>query len=399
MYAEGWQTWSPMRLYRSGETTPPAPDHQTQVGLLRPDKPIPQGVIQAEGVLAIAWPDGRARAWFAPEPAQEVPTLRLIARGVRYELMADGRVDEVQGTSLDDVLTSVADRLAHGQLQQISPGWCSWYHYFPRVTERDVLENADAARQLDLPIEIIQVDDGYEAAIGDWLRVRPDFGSLERLSQRIRTMGMRAGIWTAPFMVSPSSELAARHPDWLLANADAGVHWGQRMRILDISNDGASDYLTRVFQTFAGWGFTYFKLDFLFAAAIPGIDRYRQGLQLIRRAVGQDAIVLNCGAPLLPSIGLCDAMRIGPDVLLEVSNPQIDIDVMVQTSALRSWMTGRLWINDPDCLVVRSEIKDREAWASHLETYGGVRFSSDRLSGLDARGVELTRRFLRQPQR
>jgi alpha-galactosidase len=57
-------------------------------------------------------------------------------------------------------------------------------------------------------------------------------------------------------------------------------------------------------------------------------------------------------------------------------------------------MNGRLWVNDPDCLVARPEINGREAWAAHLERYGGLRFSSDRLAVLDERGRELTRRFL-----
>jgi len=115
---------------------------------------------------------------------------------------------------------------------------------------------------------------------------------------------------------------------------------------------------------------------------------------MVREAVGPDAIILIGGAPLLPSIGLCDAMRVGPDVLPETPNPQLDIETVVRVTRLRSWMSGRLWVNDPDCLVARPEIVRREAWASHLQSYGGVRFSSDRLAALDARGVDLTRRFL-----
>jgi len=32
---------------------------------------------------------------------------------------------------------------------------------------------------------------------------------------------------------------------------------------------------------------------------------------------GTQAVLLGCGAPLLPRIGLVDAMRVGPDVLPE----------------------------------------------------------------------------------
>ena len=205
---------------------------------------------------------------------------------------------------------------------------------------------------------------------------------------------MQAGIWVPPFMVSPSSSLAKRQPDWLVPDLDAGEHWGQVMRILDIRNPAAADYISTIFRKFASWGYSLFKLDFLYAAAIPGLELYRQGMQLIRDAVGPEAILLIGGAPLLPSIGLCDVMRIGPDVLPEVADPQLDLENTVRITNLRAWMSGRLWLNDPDCLVVRPEIKRREEWAAHLQGYGGLRWSSDRLAALDARGLELTRRYL-----
>ena len=391
VYAEGWQTWSPVRLYRAGEASLRASTRREQVVMFRPGKPVPTGAIQAEGILAVAPPDGRARAWFSPQPWREVATLRLSVKG---ELSADCAVEEVQGNDLIGVLEAVGDRLGSGQVRKIPPGWCSWSYYFKQVNEQDVVENAEAARRLGLPIEIVQVDDGYEMDIGDWLDVRPEFGSLERLAARIRALGLRPGIWIAPFMVSPGSALARKHPHWLVAGADAGTHWGRRMRILDVTNPAAADYVAHVFRTFTGWGYSYFKLDFLYAAAIPGLDAYRRGMLLIREAVGPDAILLIGGAPLLPSIGLCDAMRVGPDVLPEKPDPQLDLESVVRITRLRAWMNGRLWVNDPDCLVARPEIEEREAWAAHLQGYGGVRFSSDRLAALDVRGLELTRRFL-----
>ena len=394
VYAEGWQTWSDVRVYDAATSSARAPDARAQLVQWRPGRPVPAGVLQAEGILAFALADGPARAWYAPRPASEVPTLRLARRRDRLELTADGEVHEVTGSSLDEVLAAVGDRLRVPQVRQIPTGWCSWSYYFKDVTEADVVENAEAARHLALPIEVVQLDDGYEMDIGDWLDVRPAFGSLPRLADRIRELGMRPGIWIPPFMVSPTSRLAKEHPGWLVSDADAGMHWGQRMRILDVKNPGAAEYVRQVFRTFAGWGFSYFKLDFLYAAAIPGLDRYREGMLMVREVVGPDAILLIGGAPLLPSIGLCDAMRVGPDVLPETPNPQLDIDNAVRITRLRSWMNGRLWLNDPDCLVARPEILEREAWASHLQTYRGVRFSSDRLGSLDARGLELTRRFL-----
>jgi alpha-galactosidase len=189
--------------------------------------------------------------------------------------------------------------------------------------------------------------------------------------------------------------------------ADAGLNWGQRLRVLDVTHPAAAAHLEGVYRTLLQWGFSYHKLDFLYAGAIDGrrhadcssLEAYREGLRLVRRGAGADAVLVGCGAPLLPSIGLVDAMRIGPDVLPETTGApsdasEPDLGNAVSVSRVRAWMHARLWVNDPDCLVVRPEVGERELWASHLEEYGGLAFSSDRLGALDARGLELTRRIL-----
>jgi len=303
---------------------------------------------------------------------------------------------ELTAPDLESVLVAVGNRLSPGTLRRVPPGWCSWSQYFSHVTAADVVENVDAAVELELPIEIVQVDDGWERGIGDWLEVSPRFGSLADVVGRIRGAGMRPGIWVAPFLVGDRSELAAAHPEWVVGGADAGRNWRQSLGVLDVSK--AADHLAHVFRTLHERGFDYFKLDFLFAGALPGVEHYQEGMRIIREAVGPEAILLGCGAPIFPSIGLVDAMRIGPDVLPEHPGEKPDLGYVIRSTAARAWMNGRLWINDPDTLVARAEIVEREAWAAHLEHYGGVAFSSDRLAALDERGLELTRSVLGSPQ-
>jgi len=113
------------------------------------------------------------------------------------------------------------------------------------------------------------------------------------------------------------------------------------------------------------WGFDYLKLDFLYAGALPGVRHknisretaYRTGLQEIREALGADAYLLTCGAPILPSLGLCDALRIGPDVAGEwesyrdatlLYNPTIPgTKNAIRTTANRLWLR-HLVATDPD---------------------------------------------------
>ena len=133
---------------------------------------------------------------------------------------------------------------------------------------------------------------------------------------------------------------------------------------------------------------------------IDPITAYRTGLQIIRAALGDDATIVGCGAPLLPSIGLVDAMRVSPDTDHRLEPPAGDISQPSMRGALsagraRAWMHGRLWVNDPDCIIASPDADDREKWGEHLGAYGGLAMSGDRLADLDARGLDITRTLLR----
>jgi alpha-galactosidase len=365
VYVEGWQSWSPVVVVSADAAT----------GL------------EARSLLAVEDPDGGARAWYSAD----APSLR-VDDGV---VGADGPVEELAGESLDDVLAQVGDRLSPGPVARIPRGWCSWYCHFEHVTEEDVA----AAVESELPYELIQIDDGWEAGIGDWLESSPRFGDVRDACARVRASGRRAGIWTAPFLVGAESRLARERPEWLRTDVDAGRNWHQQLHPLDLTNVHAVEHLEHVFRELATLGFDYFKLDFLYAGALVGVDEYREGLRSIRRGTGEDATLLGCGAPLFPSIGLVDAMRIGPDVLAQPSTGSTEtsgtsIAKAVAASDARAWMNGRLWVNDPDCLVVRPAIPERELWADYVSAYGGVVVASDDPRDLDARGRELTLRAL-----
>jgi hypothetical protein len=60
----------------------------------------------------------------------------------------------------------------------------------------------------------------------------------------------------------------------------------------------------------------------------------------------------------------------------------------------RAWMHGRLWVNDPDCVLVRPEVERPEPWAEYVETLRGLAVSSDPLSRLDAAHLERTRELM-----
>ncbi len=93
---------------------------------------------------------------------------------------------------------------------------------------------------------------------------------------------------------------------------------------MDMSHPAAKDYIRKVIDNAVNsWGFPYLKLDFLYAATLPGkhydpsltrAQVYDQAMSVIRDAAGKDTYLLGCGAPFGATIGHVDAMRIGTDV-------------------------------------------------------------------------------------
>ena len=413
VHEEGWQSWSPSGAYPLGARPYRPANANWATVCYRPGVTVPAEVFQGEGLLALDPGDGSpARLWAAVDPTGSVPSIRLSVRDGVAEIAADGPVKEWTGTTVQSVLGDWADSLALPSPRPAPTVWCSWYEYFTAVTEDDIHENLRAMDTLDLPIDVVQIDDGYQKALGDWLTLSGRFRSRAGMADTIRARGRRAGIWTAPFLVDPASDLAAEHPEWLVRDpaggfAHAGRNWGHDLCVLDPTHPGAAAYLTEVYATLRTEGYDYFKADFLYAGALDGVrhkevdavEAYRAGIALIREAIGPDAYLLGCGAPILPSLGLFDAMRVSPDTAPHRRPEADDYSQPGQDSAeftgfARQWQHGRLWTNDPDCLMARPAVETRERWAAHVEATGGLMASSDRLLSLDQWGVATTRRLL-----
>lgn len=415
VYAEGWQSWSPTSLYRWRDPQPRPVDARQEALGYRVGRPPPTSGWQAEGLLAVQPAVGAAVVVISAESPVEVPSVRAVPDGNTLRVLADGPV-VVDAAESPEGIEGALRRWGTGFRQRfaapadIPPAptvWCTWYRYYLQVTADHVRANLDHMSELALPIDVVQIDDGYQRGLGDWLDFDPGFGDLPRLVADIRGAGRRAGIWLAPFLVGDESRLAEEHPEWLRHDVSAGSNWNQNLRVLDVAQPAAADYLSRVVGELSGLGIDYFKLDFLYAGALPGAGRsdsaalesYREGLRLVREAAGPDAFIVGCGAPTVASVGLVDAMRISPDIATHVDPAGGDLSAPALRSALfsgkgRAWQNRTLWWADPDCLIARSEMPEREAWAAWVTSVAGLRSISDDLGELDEAGLALIRGYL-----
>ena len=331
------------------------------------------------------------------------------------------------------VLDAYADRTSsemspRKNLPEVPSGWCSWYYYYTRVTEGDVLRNLAALRDKKVPVKYVQLDDGYQRKVGDWLTPNAKFpNGLGAVARQIKEAGFVPGIWLAPFFVQRSSEIYKHHRDWLLRDEDGvlrclGYHpfWGLtdgQVYGLDLTHPEVLSWLRRVFRALCDVGFDYFKIDFLFAglrqgqphdSALSPVEAYRQGLRVIRETIG-DRFLLGCGAPLVPTVGFVDAMRISPDVKEAWRDETVDLiahgtgypstELALQTCLTRAYLHNKWWCNDPDCVLVRREksslsLPETQTLLTVMSLSGGMLFVGDDVRALPKERLDLLQKAL-----
>jgi alpha-galactosidase len=330
------------------------------------------------------------------------------------------------GPDRDALLAAVARRLNenHPRLEFATPpsGWCSWYCFGPRVTAQQVLDNLDAIAKHAPGLKYIQIDDGYQPAMGDWLETgsafggnrgtgAPGFNNVQTVLRQIRDRGFEPAIWVAPFIAEQESRLFKEHPDWFVKDAEGKplradtVTFGGWRRgpwyAVDGTHPEARAHLEHLFRTMRKeWGCTYFKLDANFWGAIHGgrfydpratrIEAYRRGMEAVLRGAG-DAFILGCNHPMWPSLGLIHGSRSSNDIRRDWKR----IATTARQNLMRNWQNGRLWWNDPDAVVLTGNLPEEEFrfHATAIYATGGMILSGDDLTSLDAERWEMLRKL------
>lgn len=272
--------------------------------------------------------------------------------------------------------------LHHARTTEAAPmGWWSWTAFYAGITAGDVLTNADwlATHLKSLGYDYFHIDEGYQYARGEYATANatqfPD--GMRSIGHAICRHGLTFGIWTGPFEVSSRAWVYEHHPDWLVRDAqgkpiDIGsVDNVDRLYALDTTNPGAQAYLRETYRTLTRqWGVRYIKLDFMDASDIEGyhykpdttaLEAQRIGLEVIRKAVGNDVLLDKDGSPMLLPVGIVNEGRISLDTghsFQASKNAGTNI-------AARFYINRNFYVNDPDAFSVAGQLEPQQVGHEH----------------------------------
>jgi hypothetical protein len=322
---------------------------------------------------------------------------------------------------------SAVGKANSARTNNIINGWCNWFYTYEHITEIEIIRNAEFASQhlKQFGFGYIQVDEGFQKYHGDWEGNERFPHGMKWLADKINSLGLKAGIWISPFLISEPTEVFQKHPDWLLKNPDGSLKrvgpwpeedsdWARnenpKRYCLDVTHPEAAEWLFKLMDTIANnWGYDLIKIDFVawsilsahhfYDSEITPAQAYRRGYEIIRKAIGENKHIIECGAGAI-SGGFIDSMRIELDqnygYFKDVWKQYfLDSSSSSAAAAKRYYFHKRTWINDADhiCINLLSN-QQAQAAATIIALSGGNAISGDRLTDLDPVKLEILKKVL-----
>jgi len=325
-------------------------------------------------------------------------------------------------------LEAYADLMA-GEIKkpatQIVNGWCNWFYTMDVFDETEILRNAELAAKELKPygLEYIQIDEGFQTAHGEWQGNARFPHGLKWLCDRIKDLGLKPGIWIAPFVISENTRLFNQHPECLVKDAA-----GQPVRIgpwpsentdwykgetpkrycLDLTHPLAERWFTGLIDTVVNhWGFEMIKVDFVswtvfsanrfYDAGATPAQVYQKAMRIMRSVAGEKCHILDCG-PGNISGEFINSLRIeydqfyGPDAAW--TQYFGGTSCSAGAAGKRYFYHNKIWTNDIDhvCLDVLS-LPKAQAAATLIGLSGGNVMSGDRLLNLEPTRMEILKKI------
>ncbi len=125
----------------------------------------------------------------------------------------------------------------------------NWEATYFDFNEEKILKIAEQAASLG--VDMLVLDDGWFgkrnddcSGLGDWFVNEEKLnGGLGKLTEKIKSLGMKFGLWFEPEMVSEDSDLYRSHPDWAIKIPSRNPVRSRYQLVLDMINPEVRDYL------------------------------------------------------------------------------------------------------------------------------------------------------------
>ena len=132
--------------------------------------------------------------------------------------------------------------------------WEGAYFDFDAKVLKQMIDDAAS-----MGLEMFVLDDGWfgnkyprnaaNAGLGDWQVNRKKLpAGIDDIASYAHRKGLKFGIWIEPEMVNPKSELAEKHPDWIVRPPKREAPETRKQWLLDLSNPAVQDFVFEVFD-------------------------------------------------------------------------------------------------------------------------------------------------------
>ena len=287
--------------------------------------------------------------------------------------------------------------------------YCDWYFYTVNVTQKYMEEEIEAIRQRQIPFDAFIIDNGWMDEFGTYNANNKFPDGMEYIAGKMKDAGMMPGIWTCPAIIDRKSVYLDKYPD-LIAYDSAGsplefISADSQSYLIDPSSSCAASYYKEVYGKLKGWGYRYYKLDYLRSIMEhkdiqfqnPKVNRamaYRLMLSHVRNALGNDCYICGCGGITdAANLGLIDAYRTSKDVRNQWAGPGGDRTsgalIQMKQNLFRNY-TNRFWNCDPDSTLIR--LRDKPFLENEKKRIG-VYLSEGHYTDEEARTI-LTHQYL-----
>ena len=277
---------------------------------------------------------------------------------------------------LDRYLAAVTENVRPRVPKQTLMGWSDWQYYRHLKTEDDILANGRALQRLreaGCPVEYIVIDNGFAPHMSEWLETNDQFPhGMKWLSDELRKMGLKLGLWLAPYITNVKTRIVREHPDWLVMDRETGEPLTRPNSnvgpccVVDLTVPEAMDWMRNIVEVWVReWGVDYIKLDgpalrhyeggVFHDPTVSPVQIVRRSLEVIREVAGEDVIIEGEGI-YGPSVGYVDIQRVQQDNWNFWYRPDAGVPAMkenMKNDLLAAFLHDRFWGNHRENVVLR----------------------------------------------